>query len=46
VLDESDVVLITILEGVGELILDGVPYQLSIGESIVMSAGVFIPCVV
>lgn len=31
--------LITVLEGVGEITLEGCPHQLSAGESIVMSAG-------
>ena len=42
----SQVWFIAVFEGVGEFILDGVLYQLSTGESIVMSVGVFIPCVV
>lgn len=31
--------LITVLEGVGEITLEGTPHQLQAGESIVMSAG-------
>lgn len=31
--------LITVLEGTGEITLEGVPHQLNAGESIVMSAG-------
>lgn len=31
--------LVTVLEGVGEFVLGGVPHELSAGESLVMSAG-------
>ena len=31
--------LVTVLEGTGEFVIEGVPYLLSAGESIVMSAG-------
>lgn len=30
---------VTVLEGVGEFVLDGEPHQLSAGQSLVMSAG-------
>lgn len=31
--------LVTVLEGTGEIVLEGVPHQLSAGQSLVMSAG-------
>lgn len=31
--------LVTVLEGVGELVLEGVPHRLEAGQSLVMSAG-------